>query len=152
MRDTITLCEEWVGQRLLAANLPLVGQKVYPSYVPSGIDPPYITHDLGYAEISGPMHRSAPDLIVIRWEIISWSSGQSRQAMTPVWTAVFAALLGADGAGIAPHTYTSLNDGSLWSVASQYFGPIAIAAIDPKTEGEWQRICHGIRLYLSPAS
>lgn len=150
VRDVVALAEEFVAQRLLNADLPLVGDEVYPTRAPDGTPTPFVTHDLGYAEISGPIGHTGPSMYGLRWEITTWTSGDSRQVTVPVWTAIFEAVLGPEGGGLSPNLYTSLEDGSQWSVASAYAGPVPLTPIPPETEGLWQRTAHGIYLFIQP--
>jgi hypothetical protein len=150
MRDVVTLAEEWVNAHISAANVPLINDQIYPGIAPAAAVPPFITHDMGYADPVAAIGRSAVSLYVLRWEVTTWNEGPGRQSMAPVWNYVFAALLGAEGEGLQDHLFTSLSDGSQWSVASGYYGPMPSVVLEPSTEGEWQRITHGILLYLTP--
>lgn len=150
VRDVVTLGEEFVAQTLLNADIPLVGDEIYPVRAPLDTPSPYITHDLGYAEISGPIGNLGPSMYVLRWEITTWHDGDSRQVMVPVWEGIFIALLTETGGGLPFSRYTSVEDGSLWSVASSYAGPVPLSPLDPQTEGRWQRIAHGIYLWIQP--
>lgn len=151
MRDVITLCEEWVAQHLLDASLPHVNDEVYPSRAPTGTPPPFVTHDIEYGEPAlFSIERGAPTAFFMRWHVVTWNEGPGRQVLVPTWDAIFTALLGPGHAGLS-ELYESETDGSIWSVESRYYAPLALAALDvDESQGEWQRIGHQISLFLTP--
>jgi hypothetical protein len=147
MRDVVTTIEEWVYEKLGAADPTL---RVWPVLAPSNATYPFFTFDIGYAENTLAVGRGAPDAYAMRLELQGWVKGETRLALRPLWKIVFDALVGADGMGVK-ETWESAVDSARWQIECRYHqvSPVADPSAVQESDGQWRRVTHAFELHVA---
>lgn len=150
--DPVTLVEEFVYATLSAdatIDAAIGVDNIWPAFSPAHVNDTHLTQDFAGPDggIAAVPIGQAIALLSLRWDVTAWTPGMDRQVLRPVMKAVQAALTGPGIKG-KRFVFTS-GDGSAWSMACRYQGPVLVPA-DVGPTGIWQRVSSRFLIEMQP--
>jgi len=150
--EPISVVEEFVYTTLSAdeALVLLLGSAdaIRPQFMPDEEPDLHVTHDF-----AGPDGRDtgtipmgqAIAMLSLRWMIVAWSKGPSRQALRPVMKRIVVALGGLDMRG---RQFVFVDSDEIgWDVTTRYEGPARVTP-EAGATGVWQQVAGYFRIEI----